>query len=646
MCGIAGLWDPERRLSAKEATDLAKKMAVTLAHRGPDDSGNWTDPDGLCALAHRRLSVIDVSSAGRQPFSSHDGRFQISFNGEIYNYKEIHQDLARRDSVFRVRTETDTEILIEAYRAYGKELFDKLDGMYAFALYDSKEKELILARDPFGEKPLYYTEYNGTTAFASELHALFELPFFDTTIEQAAAAEYLCFQYIGGRRTLYKNARKLPPGTFKVLSLDGNDYEKRHFSFNPVKDGADRELKNLSGKPSDLSGELDDLADELEELLLRSIKNRLVADVPLGTFLSGGIDSSLVNALIRKKLDLPVMSFSAGFLDWPGSEHEAAKATANFLGTEHYEKLLTPRASDFLARAAELFDEPNGDTSCLPTYLLSQFAREKVTVAISGDGGDELFGGYDRYSQTLEEATMAQMGELPGWRPGHAYYSNRILYTPLVLIEELFGFVPTGLIEHLSSLRHSIWARKNPQLLNELRKTDIENYLPGAVLAKVDRMSMRHALEVRTPFLCRDIAKFAERLPLQALLHNGVGKRILRHLAARYLPQQIVEAPKRVSVFQWTTGARVRFSTRQRNIWMTVNRICLVSSDTLLFTASWTNSGKWRGPTSTLYGPSQCWKAICKGGPRNCKEEEQRQTTWMAARWRVIQPPPLSLAIA
>jgi asparagine synthetase B (glutamine-hydrolysing) len=287
---------------------------------------------------------------------------------------------------------------------------------------------------------------------------------------------------------------------------------------------------------------LDELADELEDILVRSLRRRLIADVPLGAFLSGGVDSSTVCALIRRKLGVPLKTYSIGFADAPESEHRTARQFATHLGTDHHEKIVAPQASEFLRGIGRVLDEPNADSSCLPTYLLSAFARESVTVALSGDGGDEMFGGYGRYFQTVDEGASNGNGS-GGWDPGKAYYSNRILVSTEEHLVELFGGVPAGAAAHLQLLREPLKDPATP-LLCRLRRTDVENYLPGAVLPKVDRMSMQHSLEVRTPFLNVELARFAERLPAAALYADKKGKRILRELAYRYLPRELIDLPK------------------------------------------------------------------------------------------------------
>ncbi len=292
-----------------------------------------------------------------------------------------------------------------------------------------------------------------------------------------------------------------------------------------------------------MTGRLADLADELEDILTRSIRRRLIADVPLGAFLSGGVDSSTVCALVRRKLDIPLMTFSTGFAGAPESEHLTARAFAKHLGTDHHEEILSPDAADFLLHIGQYLDEPNGDSSCLPTYFLSRFARRHVTVAVSGDGGDEMFGGYGRYFG------------LPSSSPGDAYFGSRILIMAEEQLADLFGFIPEKFASHLGRLRAEVNGAQG-RLLCEMRRSDVDNYMPGAVLAKVDRMSMQHSLEVRTPFLSTELARFAERLPDSVLVQNGRGKQVLREVAYRYLPRKLIDLPKQGFALPMSDWAR------------------------------------------------------------------------------------------
>jgi asparagine synthase (glutamine-hydrolysing) len=524
MCGIAGVFDPRATIGhADDVVRVVRAMIADLAHRGPDDDGIWVDPTMSCALGHRRLKVIDLSDAGHQPMVSSDGRYVVVSNGEIYNYRELAPRLARDG--FAVRGRTDTEVLLNAISAWGERALHAFDGMFAFAVFDTLTKELFLARDPFGEKPLYYLELpGGGLAFASELAALARLPTFDCEISIDAMAELLMFQYVGAPRTIYTTVRKLPPGHWLRAAKDRPLRVERYFTFEPdERDFAKRTMP--------------DVADELEELLVRAIERRFAADVPVGAFLSGGVDSSTVCALATKKLGRRVTTFSMGFVHSPESEHDAARAYADHLGLAHVQRTLGPDATEILPRFGALLDEPNVDWSCLPVYLLSALARERVTVALSGDGGDEMFAGYAWYFRPLEHA--ARHGD---WRADDAY-SACLLMTGEDAIARLFGEVPHEVRARIARLRDEI-NQPSHSLVFRLRRNEAENYLPGAVLAKVDRMSMRHALEVRTPFLNVDLARFAASLPTRFLYASGRGKLVLREVASRYLPRELIDRPK------------------------------------------------------------------------------------------------------
>lgn len=529
MCGIAGIlrWRREA-FPDVNLTAVVQGMTATMRHRGPDADGVWTDPVGRCVLGHRRLSIIDTSDAGRQPMATGDGRWLITFNGEIYNFAELRPTLDAAGVQLRGRT--DTEVLIEAVAQWGRNVLPKLDGMFAFAAFDTVSGELLLARDPFGEKPLYYMEVDGALVFASELQALERVPGFDGTVSLDAMAEVIAFQYIGAPRSIYRAVKKLPPANWLRASATGQIETGRYFEFRPGNSG-------FSEQP------LPDLVDELEEILTRSVRRRLIADVPLGAFLSGGVDSSTACALVRRKLQLPLKTFSVGFDNAPESEHLVARKFAKHLETEHYDDLLTPDVAGFLTDIGKVLDEPNADSSCLPTYLLSRFARQHVTVAISGDGGDEMFGGYGRYFHTLDEADSFRAGKLPDWKPGGVYFGDRILVTNDSHLRELFGRMPDGYAGHVRRLREQL-DESGTLLLSAMRHSDTDNYMPGAVLPKVDRMSMQHSLEVRTPYLNMELARFAERLPDANLVCGHRGKIILRELAYRYLPKELIDLPK------------------------------------------------------------------------------------------------------
>jgi asparagine synthase (glutamine-hydrolysing) len=531
MCGIAGLIDIRQSLGPQRLEKLAGGMGERIAHRGPDDKGVWVAPDGRIALAHRRLSIIDTSAHGRQPMFNIDRTACISFNGEIYNYRELRSQLEARGA--RFATGTDTEVLIEAIRVYGTDVFRHLDGMYAFCFYDLKEKVIILGRDPFGEKPLYVARFSGLIAFASELSAIEAVPQFAREVDRDSLAQYFAFQYVPAPRTIYKNAQKLPPGHFLKIDAAGAETLGQHFSFNP-----------LENPPSGQS--MDQLADELEDILLRCIRRRLMSDVPLGAFLSGGVDSSTVVALVSSVIDHPIKTFCLGSSNSAESEHLYAREMAGKLkNVEHHELLISPDVPKYVQLVGEVVDEPLADSSCMPTYMLSEFARKQVTVLLSGDGGDEMFGGYGRYFGMMREldAKLAGEANTADWSPSKGYFTWKILLFIENEIQDLFGGVPEETAAYFNSYKSALDSSKLP-LISTLRQIDMYNYLPGAVLPKVDRMSMQHGLEVRTPFLSREVAAFAEKLAPASCYAEGQGKLVLKEVGARYLPRELLERKK------------------------------------------------------------------------------------------------------
>lgn len=527
MCGIAGIVALHKSLSPDRLRELATKMSESIKHRGPDDWGVWLSPDGRCALSQRRLSIIDLTPAGHQPMVHPATGSAITFNGEIYNYIELRKEQEAKGHRFIGLS--DTEVLLKGLIDDGTAIINKLDAMFAFGFYDNRNSSLLLARDNFGEKPLYYTKTKDYFAFASELSALTLLPDFDPTITIDALATYLSLQYLPAPQTIYSNANKLPPAHTLLLTADGDVKTARYYTFRAS-------IEQSSNRT------LDDMADELEAILIETVKARLISDVPLGAFLSGGVDSSIIVAMAQKAASKPIKTFSIGFDGSAESEHLEARQMAMHLQTDHYDKVLSLNALETGQQIASLLDEPNGDTSCLPVYLLSEITRQHVTVALSGDGGDELFGGYGRYPRTLQDAE-ANSGN-PAWSIANNYYSPRILVFGDSAIQKFLGFIPDQTKNVLTALRAPLDDTRLP-ILQRLRETDIQNYMPGAVLAKVDRMSMQHALEVRAPFLGRKVADFASQMAANDLCTATDTKIVLKHLAARYIPREWLDRPKK-----------------------------------------------------------------------------------------------------
>jgi len=557
MCAITGLI----RFSSHnpdEALLKVRKMAVAMAHRGPDEEGFYVD--GFAALGHKRLSIIDLSS-GQQPMASADGNFQIVFNGEVYNFNEIKTQLEKCGH--RFRTTSDTEVILNAYRQWGEDCVQKFNGMFAFAIWDQQRKTLFAARDRVGKKPFYYTWDGNTFGFASELKALLAVGLSRKTIHPKALDCYFTLGYIPVPYSIYDDVSKLPPAHTLTLTCAGLTL-KKYWSLG-------------YGSPRALT--LEQAAEELDDLLHDAVKLRLISEVPLGAFLSGGIDSSLVVSHMARIMDKPVLTNTIGFDASGFNEMPAARTIAGFLKTDHREFVVSPDAFQTIEKIAGFFDEPFADSSALPTWHVCRMARQNVTVALSGDGGDEGFGGYTfRYvPHRMESALRALiptalrtslfpiMGDLypasarlPQYlrlktilenlsrSDAEAFYADLIwlrsdtrqkLYSS-DFIDTLKGFTPAEMVLPLylnSDARDPV---------SRSQHTDIQCYMTDDVLVKVDRMSMAHSLEVRNPLLDYRVLEFAARLPVHLKLKNGMGKVLLRHLISKKLPPEIQSLPK------------------------------------------------------------------------------------------------------
>jgi asparagine synthase (glutamine-hydrolysing) len=529
MCGIAGILQFRPGAGMADPKAVVARMNDSLRHRGPDADGLWTSTNGLCHLGHRRLSIIDLSAAANQPMSGGDGRYTLVFNGEVYNFKELRARLEARG--VRFITHSDTEVLLEGFKAEGPAVFKSIDGMFAVAIYDSQRGTLTLARDAAGEKPLYYYRGDGFLAFASELRTLLTIPNQGFRLSEAGLALYMALRYVPPPHSIIKGVHKLAPGTVMQIGADGTSTETRFFSF---------AAGTFTAEPHQNP---EAYAQAVEDAVAASLEARLNSDVPLGAFLSAGVDSALACAVLTKRLKQPLKTFTVGFEGDPGSEHTAAEDIARTLGTEHRAFIFGKAAFEQICdKIGILLDEPNGDRSCVPTYLLSQFAREHVTVAISGDGGDELFAGYARY---LGFANAAGKQTWPGAADiVRAYFQNALTVFPWPAIPEVAPREAQAVLTFTDSFA-PIFAAPGRSLLDAQRILDFETYMPGAVLAKVDRMSMRHGLEVRTPYLTAPLYDLSRKAGLPMLLGPEGQKATLRRLLARYLPMNHVTAPKK-----------------------------------------------------------------------------------------------------
>ena len=543
MCGIVGIWDRSRGDPGQDRARVCAAMAA-LRHRGPDDRGVWQGGGGEVVLGHQRLSIIDVSASGHQPMLSADGRYALSYNGEIYNFRDLRTELEAAGH--RFASHSDSEVLLQGYARWGHGVLDRLVGMFAFAIWDDHERTLFLARDRAGEKPLYYAERGAAFAFASELQALTEVPWVDTTIDPDAVSLYLEHQYVPAPLTIYRGARKLPPGHAMLVDAQG---VRTWRYWDP--------LPLVLRPPEALDEEA--ALEQLSWLLERAVREQMASDVPLGAFLSGGIDSSAVVATMTGLGTTRVQTFTIGFDEAAMDESEHAGRVAAYLGTDHTTERLSARdALDRVPGIPATYGEPFADASALPTQLVSAVARRSVTVSLSGDGGDELFGGYGRYGHFERFAGLERRlgpvagaaGELLRVAPGRVGYVADLLraahgsdlYHPFVSVfrrrdvrdltgRPFPGFAP---YERAWSAAADLPPRRRAMI------TDLHTYLPEAVLTKVDRAAMSVSLESRAPLLDHRIMEWTMRLP-PPLVRD---KALLKTYAYRKVPRALLERPK------------------------------------------------------------------------------------------------------
>ena len=584
MCGIVGFRSDRNFKSLRE---FLPKATSCLSHRGPDDSGLFFDESCGVGLGHRRLSVIDLSKAGQQPMASDDGSVLIVYNGEVYNFKEIRNELEAAGHVFN--SETDTEVVLNGYLKWGIECLQQFIGMFSLAIWDSRKQELYLARDRLGIKPLYYYFNQGTLLFASELKGLMAFRSFEREFEPDSIPLFLHYQYVPAPRTIFKNTYKLLPGNY--LLYDGRTTSTHRYWSPP--DSLE------TAKEANIDEE--ELLRQLDKLLTEAVSARLISDVPLGALLSGGIDSSIVVALMQKVSASPVRTFSIGFNERGYNEAPWAAKVAEHLGTDHTELYVTPReAMEVIPRLPEIYDEPFADSSAIPTFLVCSLARSHVTVALSGDGGDEQFAGYVRYWTTQSMAHGFQrlflpvrkslaniLGAIPTnfverfYLPWRRFLPQRFrvanfsdkwqkliylmhqtdipdLYRMTICLwsedelERLMG-------ERLPESQYEQTFRHAAQMsfLSRLMRVDQNTYLPDAMLTKVDRASMGVSLEVRVPLLDHRVVEYTATLPDRVKYKNGTGKYLLKKLLSNYLPVHLFERPKMgfgVPIDRWFRG--------------------------------------------------------------------------------------------
>lgn len=586
MCGIAGFLDARTLSERHDQNAIVRRMTNVLQHRGPDDSGFWLDGESGIALGHRRLSIVDLSPAGHQPMVSQCGRYVLAYNGEIFSHLELRAELEAAGCVFKGHS--DTEVVLEAISRWGLDTtLPRLIGMFAIALWDRAERTLTLVRDRVGIKPLYWLDAGGLFVFGSELKALREHPGWTPEVDRDAIGAFMRHNYIPAPFSVYRGVRKLEPGCYVVLAQGRAPRHVRYWDLRDVVRSGQRQRRAVDDMQA---------VEAMETLLRDSVKRRMVADVPLGALLSGGIDSSLVTALMQAQSTQRVRTFSIGFSESGYDEAPFAKAIAQHLGTDHTELYVEPNhALEIIPRLSEWWDEPFADSSQIPTYLVCELTRKHVTVVLSGDGGDEVFCGYTRY--LLGAQLWSRMHRLPpalrrllarsirsispgAWerlaallparaRPPHVGSRAHKLADSLdradpdaVYLQMLSHWhEPDSVVLGSREAKGRLWdtdARAVvPHFVERMQYQDTLTYLPDDILTKVDRASMAVALEARVPLLDHRVIEAAWRLPLHTKLRDGKGKWMLRQILARYVPTAMFERPKMgfgVPIDRWLRG--------------------------------------------------------------------------------------------
>lgn len=583
MCGIAGIWE-RNGCSLQDLKRRASAMTQTLSHRGPDDSGIWSSDQASIAFGQRRLAIIDLSPMGHQPMVSANGQYAITFNGEVYNFRELRAELERCG--VRFRGHSDTEVIVEGFAQWGvKSTIARLNGMFAIAAWDAGERHLFLARDRMGEKPLYWAIFDGLVLFGSELKALCAHPGWKPNLNRGAIAAFLRHGYVPGPFTIYEDVYKLPPAGFVKIASGGGPEVGAYWDLAGVVS---------RGQRNTLQANEEGLVDELEALLHDAVSRRMIADVPLGAFLSGGYDSSTVVALMQKASPRPVKTFTISFENPAFDEAKHAEAVARHLGTDHTTFPVSGAdALDVVPKLAEMYDEPFADPSQIPTHIVSALTRQRVTVALSGDGGDELFSGYDRYrwtekvwrpsasmplalrrlvSSSIRVAPPSTYDSIARYVPyfrrvprvgQKAHRLAKILSTPSIdsVYHQVVSHTQDNLVKGSQEVRTACWGQNLQALLpdpvDRMRYLDMCTYLPDAILTKVDRASMAVALEVRVPLLDHRLVEWVWKLPSSQNARAPRPKHLLRRVLARHVPDRLVERPKMgfgVPLADWLRG--------------------------------------------------------------------------------------------
>ncbi|MCB1277434.1 asparagine synthase (glutamine-hydrolyzing) [Prosthecobacter sp.] len=575
MCGIAGFFAPAQSRPSHEMDAIVTAMTDAIVLRGPDDAGAWVDSTNGIALGHRRLSILDLSPLGHQPMDSADGRFVIVFNGEIYNFQDLRAELEPLGHSWRGHS--DTEIMLAAFCQWGVvEATKRFNGMFAFAVWDRQERVMHLARDRMGEKPLYYGWVGETFVFASELKAIQRFPGFNASVDREALTSLLRFNYIPDPLCIYQGFKKLPPATMLTLKSPSERPQPNCYWSLPrvVEHGLDHPFTGTEAEA----------IDAFEALLKKAVGMRMISDVPLGAFLSGGIDSSLIVAMMQAQSARPVRTFTIGFHEKQYNEAEVAKSVAAHLGTEHTEMYVTGEdALNVIPQLPALYDEPFADYSQIPTHLVCKMARQHVTVALSGDAGDELFGGYERYAMgrsiwdriswmppvmkrlTAEALTLLPPGVMN--TVGAKLLPKRLRHIPVGdKLHKLAEVVAAPGVETLYLNLMSYWKKPTDIVIDgqdpvtaitntaswprvsdfthRMMHLDMETYLPGDILVKVDRAAMGVSLEGRIPLLDTELIEFAWRIPYSMKVRNGKGKWLMRETLYRHVPKALIDRPK------------------------------------------------------------------------------------------------------
>jgi len=597
MCGVVGFIDSNNRLSSSDVRKHLDLMSKSIIHRGPDSSGDWIDKKRGINLAHRRLSILDLSEAGHQPMVSFNGRYQISYNGEIYNHLNLRKDLESNGVSSKWKGTSDTETLLACFEHYGiEDTLHKVEGMFAMAVWDNKKEKLFLIRDRFGEKPLYYTSrslINGFVVFGSELGTLKANPLFPAEIDRDVLFQFMRFGYIPNSFSIFKGVLKVKPGS--IVEIDPKTLEtKEKIYWDSLKVAHEATTKEFKGT-------FEEASDILNDLLITKISNRMISDVPLGAFLSGGIDSSLITSVMQSISSDPVKTFTIGFKENDWDEAKYAKSISEYLGTTHHETYVSfDEAIEIIPQLPKIYSEPLADPSQVPTFILSRVTKENVIVALSGDGGDELFCGYSRYESArkiwnflsyfplglrnllkkrllntnpqnwnlLLNFLNRSLPLIPKWsNPGDKILkginliessSHGEMYEKLVAFwEDDSNLVTEIKSEPLMNKRTDDEIFKSFGNTEQAMLTDTKSFLSEDILVKVDRAAMAVSLETRVPLLDSDIYKFAWSLPMSMKSNGREGKLILKNVLKRYLEPKLFERPKMgfgVPVGDWLRG--------------------------------------------------------------------------------------------